>query len=393
LERWIDRENGRVRFSTVRVSCTPEKVEIDRMETVSDGQYRMILNHTDKSAILYELSDYQRMLQIHYSLKDMFNGLFGNIETFDKFERTGQENAGGVAYEIWEAEVTDQTGARDRYKYWLSPLTGQSGRFQCWYKNAGEQWRLGHDFYKIERNVDIPEGVFELVVPEGYEAKNTRETAIPLELDEEGGIGNCGLMLDPHISFALSDGSVILAWCSVDRESAIPQQKLFEGLEFGGPLPKLPAEIYGLKPRGWTGEIVYIGRHLTHTQKGEKFVEWSLYIPTGVPPVHSQILDYEAVCRYNLESQEDGVLEGTVNQNVPRLPGAGLPPSARNQMLRDTGLWITVNQGIPIKSSEDFDKWVLGAMVELSDDRSVPEPMTYESVLELADEIRQSITD
>jgi hypothetical protein len=364
IERWVDLENGRVRFSGVGVSCSPEEVKVTRSETVSDGQYKMILNHTDKYAVFYRMSDYQRMLEIHYSLNNMFGGLFVDIDNFEKFEKTGQEEMDGVIYDIWEAEVKETvTERRNRYKYWLSPISGQSGRFQLWYKNGTEPWRLGHDFYKIERDVDIPEGIFALEVPKDYEARNTKETAILLELDEGGSVGFDSLTLDPHISFTLSDGSVILAWRSMDRESATSQEELFESLEFGGALPKLPVEIYGLKPSGWTGEIAYFGQHLVYTQKGEKFVEWSLYIPDSPPPARNQMLGYDVLCKFNLEPQ----------------------PNWR--------IASTVNYGIFIETGEEFDKWVLGAMAELSDDGKAPENITYEGVLRLSEQIRESFIE
>jgi hypothetical protein len=44
-----------------------------------------------------------------------------------------------------------------------------------------------------------------------------------------------------------------------------------------------------------------------------------------------------------------------------------------------------------IETQEDFDMWVLGAMAELSDAGIAPEHVTYESVLELAEKVRDSL--
>ena len=54
----------------------------------------------------------------------------------------------------------------------------------------------------------------------------------------------------------------IVVCCNIEgeyRESETSQVELFEDLEFGGALPKLPVEIWGLKPGGWTGDITYMG--------------------------------------------------------------------------------------------------------------------------------------
>ena len=51
----------------------------------------------------------------------------------------------------------------------------------------------------------------------------------------------------------------------------------------------------------------------------------------------------------------------------------------------------TVDYGILIETSEDFDKWILGAMAELSDDGNAPQGITYDSVLQLAKETRASM--
>jgi hypothetical protein len=155
---------------------------------------------------------------------------------------------------------------------------------------------------------------------------------------------------------------VILGWCSLDRESETSQEYLFENLEFGGSLPKLPVEIWGLKPSGWTGDITYVGQHLAYTQKGDKFIEWSLYVPEGSPPARSEMLGYDVLYRFNLEEE----------------------PKWR--------IAYTLDYGIEIKSEEDFDIWVIGAITELSDNGVAPDDVSYESVLQLAERIRGSMT-
>lgn len=365
MEQWIDLENARVRFTGAGLSIGPNEVRINVGETVSDGEYKMCLSHTDKDAVFFKISNYQRMLEKHHSLNQMFGQMFGDIDKLNNFVKTGQEEIDGVEYDIWEGEVvhpvTEQT---DRYKYWLSPHTGESGRVQAWAKLDNGQWGLDYEYYIIDRDVEVPEGIFTTESPEGYALKNTKETVTFLELDDGSSI-HCGsLTLDPRISFTLSDGSVVLGWHSMDRESATPQEELFEGLEFGGALPKLPVEIYGLKPSGWTGDITYIGHHLAYTHKGSKFIEWSIYIQDGPAPARSEMLGYDVLYRFNLGEHK---------------------PKWR--------IGYTVDYGILIETPENFDWWVLGAMAELSDDGEAPQDITYESVLELAEQIRQSLVE
>lgn len=365
MEQWIDLENGRVRFTGVGLSIGPNEVRINLGETVSDGQYKMCLNHTDKSAIFFKISNYQRMLEKHHSLNQMFGQMFGDIDELDNFVKTGQEEINGVEYDIWEGEVVHSvTNQTERYKYCLSPTTGESGQVQAWVKLDNGQWALNYEYCLIGRDVPIPEGIFTTEAPEGYALENTKETATPLELDDGGSVHYGSLTLDPRISFTLSDGSVILAWYSTDRESTTSQAELFEDLEFGGALPKLPVEIYALKPSGWTGDITYIGQHLAYTQKAEKFIEWGIYVPDGPPPKHSEMLGYEVLYRFNLGEHRPNWILG-----------------------------YTVDYGILIETAENFDWWVLGAMAELSNDGKAPEGITYESVLKLTEHIRESLVE
>jgi len=150
-------------------------------------------------------------------------------------------------------------------------------------------------------------------------------------------------------SFTLSDGSVIVGWQSIDHEADQAQEPLFAKLTFGGRLPRLPLEIYGLRPVGPAGSITYTGPHLAYTRKADRFTEWSLYVPSGTSPAIVKQAGYNALYRSNSD------------------------PRSNAQM------GFTVEYGVLIKTAEDFDKWVRGAMAELSDD--APEPLPYEKVV------------
>ena len=364
VDNWIDLESGRSRYTGTGLSIDKNGVRVTIGETISDGQYQVNMNHTKKDVTFFKISDYQRMLNAYLISKLMYGQIFGEIEQLQNFEKVGWEQIDEVVYDIWQSEMIHAvTEHANRFKFWLSPNSGKLGRVQMWSKANNDQWELNYDYCDIDYNVVIPDGVFAMEIPEGYTLKNTMETAIPEELGSGGGVGysndQYNLRADTKIGFIMGDGSVIVAWRSVNNESETPQDELFMGLEFGGPLPELPVEIYGLKPAGVSSDITYTGYHLTHTQKAGKFIEWSLYVPDGTPPASVRQLGCDVLYRFNLDHE----------------------PKWR--------IGLTVDC-MPIEAVEDFGKWVLGAMAELSDDGRAPEDVTYESVLQLAEQVRKS---
>ena len=360
IDNWIDREGGRSCYTGTGLSVDKNGVRVTVSEAISDGQYKLILNHTERYAVFFSISNYQRMLEA-YRTSGVFSGqIFDDIEQLQNFEPVGWERMDGVEYQVWQRETAHAiTQHAVRLKFWLSPQTGELGRVQIWSRVDEDQWELSKDYF-IDYDVVVPEGVFTLEPPEGYTLKNTMETAIPRELGSDGGVGYANFSATTRIGFLMSDGSVVVAWESLDKESEIPQDEFFTGLEFGGPLPRLPVEIYGLKPSGISSELTYTGFHLTHTQKADKFIEWSLYVPDGTPPTSVRRLGFDVLYRFNIEPE----------------------PKWR--------IGLTVNCSLLIKGLEDFDKWVLGAMAELSDDGEAPEGITYERVLQLAEQVRES---
>ncbi len=368
IDNWLDLENGRSRHTGTGLSIDKNGVRVTIGETISDGQYQINLNHTKRDVTFFKISDYQRMLNVHLISKLIYGQIFGEIEQLQNFEKVGREQIDEVIYDIWQGEmihtVVEHT---NRLKFWLSPNSGKLGRVQMWSKASDDQWELNSDFCDFEYNVVIPNGIFAMEIPEGYTLKNTRETAMPLELGGGGGVGygddQCSLWAGTQIGFIMGDGSVIVAWRSINKKSETPQDELFMGLEFGGPLPKLPVEIYGLKPAAVSSDITYTGYHLTFTQKAGKFTEWGLYVPEGAPPASVRQLGCDVLYRFNLDHE----------------------PKWR--------IGLTVDCILPIETVEDFGEWVLGAMAELSDDGKAPESVTYESALQLAEQIRESLVE
>jgi len=368
---WIDPENARSQHRYTAFSGNSNSVKIVTWEMISSGKYRLDLNHTDKNATFFRISDYQRMFSAHHICQLMQSDALGDVEQLENFKKVGWEEIDGIRYDIWLGQVVRSvTGHANRFKFWIRPDKKELVRTQSWVRANSGQWQLQYD-YEIFRNVEIPQGIFETQVPQGYVALNRERQAKKLlpPQDFSGSvigyqIGEYNLLLQTAISFTMSDGSVILAWSSADRKSRTPLNALFESLRFGGPVPKLPVEICGLKPAGTSHKVTYSGYHLTYTRKGDRllrFTEWSLFVPDGRAPWSVKRLGYDVICSFNLERE---------------------PPWT---------ITLKVPHGLTIKSAEDFNKWVLGAMAELSGDGKAPKDITYENVLQLANQIGQSL--
>lgn len=366
IDNWLDLENGRSRYTGTGLSMDKNGVRVTISEVISDGQYQMCLNHTEKNVTFFKTSEFQRMLNAFRISKMIRGQIFGDIEQLQNFEQTTSEQIDGIVYDVWRGEMTSALAEHaNRLKFWISPATGQLGRIQMFSKGKDDQWDLGYDYSDIDYNVEIPDGIFSMEIPEDYTLINTKETAIALELGGGGGVGYSdtlySLKANTMIGFIMSDDSIIAGWYSVDNNSEVPQEDFFTGLEFGGALPALPVEIYGLKPAVKDSDITYTGYHLAYTRKEDKIIEWSLYVPDGTPPINIDKFGCHVLYQFNLDPE----------------------PKWR--------LGLSVDCGLLIENADDFDKWVLGGMAELSDDGMAPEDITYERVLQLAQNIRKSL--
>jgi hypothetical protein len=381
INDWIDVEHSRSRHSGAGLGVDDRGVRVTVSETISDGPYRMSMNHTDRSARYYRVSPYQQKLTTYQMSKLLSGQLFGDIEQLSDSVVVGREQIDGVAYDIWQSDASGF-----RCKMWLSADFGKLGRAQVLSQVASGRWELQRDYQVIEYNVEVPEGVFSMDPPSGYTTANSQETAVLEELGSGGGVAyeddQHSLQCDIRMSFTLSDGSVLLGWFSTDRgrggstrvnqqkdsdtrewsnadgTSMAPTEASFEGIRFSGPVPQLPVEIYALKPAGGDSGVTYEGHHLAYTHKGDKFIEWSLYIPNGTPPSNVEQLGYEVLYRFNLDPKPMWIIH------------------------------MTEGYGILIENAKDFDTWILGAMAELSDSGTAPGQVTYQAVLELIQQVR-----
>jgi hypothetical protein len=389
FEFWYDIENGRNRTKSVGHSidsynCTYEE---RFSESIFDGQYTLEIDHHTKEAEYFLLSPFCKQIAKHLFSNDVNFYLFGDLFQLRNSIIIDRELIDNIEYDVWQGEIINrETGTQEIWKYWVSPDTGKLGRTQTWRREDDSFWKLSSEIVKIEYNIDVSDEMFEAMPPAGYKLVNTKETAQVQYLDDqEQGIkadattcnGEFWIWIDEKIGFTLDNGSVILGWSSSSSNLKVPQSEIFDALYPGGPLPKLPMEISNLKATSYEGEILYTGRHLAYTKKGDGFYEWSIYVPVTKPKTRSEIIRYSAPCNLNVD------LPGPDDYNCPEYSMVDLDG------LKSADLFMF--DDILIESAEDFNKWVLGAMAELSDQGTAPQGLTYESVLDLTEQIRESM--
>ncbi len=360
IDNWTDVVNARVRFTTTYLTSGADGVKVGRSEVIHDGPSWIRIDHGDRrSASYFRVSEYQQKLGARRTSKLISGQLFGDITQLSSSVVVGTERVDGVACDIWQSD--DAHGSR--WKQWLSADTGRLARAQVLRKMKSGEWKVATDYSLIEYNVEPPEDTFAVKPPEGYTESNSLQTAYPMDLDVGGFSGwadaNYDYKCGPKVAFALADGSIVLAWQSFEYRDKEKQAPFFDGVTFGGPLPKLPLEFYALKPAEGSSEPLYTGYHLAFTRKQGRFIEWSLYVPNGTPPTDVQASGYKMLYRYNLES----VQRVTFNN-------------------------MTVKPEFTIDTTTEFDEWVLGAMAELSDDGQAPAEVTYQKVTDLAGQLR-----
>jgi len=371
-EVWVDVPNQRMRDitqSSYTIAATGKK-HVDRVETVFANRFLMHLNHTKRWMYFNKLSPMRQKLKIRRRLDDY--ACLVSPEMLEGYSRVGQERIEGVEYDIWQCQTLKGPQGHDiKLKCWLSPTTGQIGKI-CRYfrlKQGNQDWLPLSVEEEIDRNNRIPDEVFEINIPDGYAKpfdNSTPETA------NFHGLGPSRLYLDGVVAgscvcFTLDDRSVIVGWTSFINEDE-DQKYLFEGLKPGDELPKLPAILEKLVfiptvfvPGGLQEKSIYLGRHLAFTQKDGRFIEWGLYVPESKPQIVLPQYVYREFYRF-IDRPHEPLKEGNP------LNGTRLQP-------------------------EEFDEFVLGAMAELSDDGKAPDGVTYETVLQLAEEIRASMNE
>ncbi len=357
-ESWLDPERGRLRQPTYWLKNPPGEVSLG--ERIIDGDYLMTVNHTQRWVEFARLDDFHRTLEQRRAADDIFTRLFGQRDECGKFAQIGAKEIGGAQFAVWELEVEEPLiGIALRSQCALNPRTGEIGEVLSWTKwRVQKDWQPRLNLTLFERGLPISDTVFDTTPPAGYTLKNTKDTAPVPPLSNGSGQGN-GLENTEYISFKLPDGSVLVAWGSRDLESDASQEPLFAGLEFGGPLPKLPIEYAALRQQFEDKQVTYAGRHLAYTRGGDRFHEWSLYVAPEANALPRWWNFHLVMHRFNL-------------------PEDRLTPI----------LILSVSAAMPIDNAQEFDALVRGAMVELSETHQAPAGITFERVMQLARDVR-----
>jgi len=364
-ELWLDVPNMREHFISYMSWSTPDgKMGLNLIEGVRDREYAMDIDHTEKTVRFNKVSLVERRLQNKDAIQRYLNKI--TEEELHYFEWVGQETINGILYDIWERESEEihDPQTYKRVRCWMSPSTGDIGRIYIWRKNNENDWRLSWSVETIERDIEIPDSIFEFNAPEDYKYYNTLETAYDSGLGE-GIYFIGGVRFGMPINFTLDDGSVIVSWHCVGTQTRVfqDQEHLFKDLVPGDHLPQLPMVIYGLKtiPRETYSHpvILFTGRHLAYTKKGNWNVEWAIFVPEEPLPVTNEGQGYRMLCEFNLENEQ--------------------PPQEGNPLSENR------------IDADEFDLLVRAAMAELSDDGMAPEQVTYQNVMELTQQIRKSL--
>ena len=351
VEYWYDFTNGRARL-TKNVFVGGLNPHVGQDESVNDGQYTMNINHTEKSVAftINADSDFHRELFIRRNYLSMLQRIYSDADQIDTFDQVGVEKIDGDLYDIWE-----RSGNQEKIRLWLSPASGHIARCTRWSGKRENDWTLRYEIDLIERNLDIPDSVFDTSVPAGYHASSSKELAKTSSFIPIIGGGSGGLTV--YIMFTLSDGSVIIGWNSIHPEDARTQTALFQDLTPGGPLPELGIVVTALDGIGLGSSpmISYTGHHLTTTQKDGKFIEWGVYI-SGQETSSLGIRGYQLINRYNIN---------TVQVNLNSGPG------------------------LSIENEYDFETLVMGAMAELNDSGYAPNEVSYQDLMSLIQKIKE----
>ena len=362
VEHWVDIENSRWRSITPGASSGPDGVEIYVSERICDGtEFVLNLDHIKKQAGFSKISQIQRKMRSRGLLENAMVFVCGDPELYDLYQIVGEEQIDGQIYNIWELSIEQEGVPGFKMHSWLSPTTGDFAKAVVWIKESEGNWNRRFDINVLERNITIPDSVFAMDIPDDYSLTNTRQTAPKKQLSKVTGANN-SYQLNMHILFTLQDGSVIACWSSENRNSEDSQAHLFADTEMGGDLPKLPFEVYALEASVNGSKEIFEGRHLCYTELDGKFYEWGIYTPAEkIDYRQSRTQSYSVIYRVNCESE--------------------------------AAFRLATGADLLLRSKEDFETFVLGTMAELSDNQQPPDNITYEQVMLLTEQIRQSMTD
>ena len=276
IESWIDLDNNRWRTFSPNILASNGAMTISPGEVVYDGNgIRSYIDHTEKQVHYYTLSPLQQSLEQRKQIRKYNTMVFGAFDQFDHCQIIDHEAIDGIGYEVWEAVVT-QHFFTYKTNAWLDPATGTLLKSKRWLQSSDGTWLLSREMQLIQRDVEIPESIFNVDIPDGYEALATPETA-PEQSMFRATISSSDALLTEYLLFSLPDGSLIACWSSKKKDHSDSQTDLFVDCQPGGVFPELPSKLHQFKALMEGREIVFSGCHLTATQKEGQYYEWGLY--------------------------------------------------------------------------------------------------------------------
>jgi hypothetical protein len=369
---WVDQPNLSWCWRETYVGKRPGVASSDTeeqhasIERMCDGQYVMVVNHGEKSVSYEKPTPFKLRYQVRHE-RDNATPL--TAELLESCTYSGEELLDGQTHQIWEHVVPPYGDGRSfKSRLWFSPQRGEVSRVVTWAQSpyTNGQWVEAMVWERFERDVTPPPGTFSTEPPSGYRLTNTKETADPDTLDTCSEFGRAGNRITyGHVTYEFPGRVLLFAVSSIEKgKEAASQENLFKDLVPGGPLPKLPMEIHTLRPTTRMGTLAWLGFHLVHTHKNGRYYEWTLYVPNQTAP-RGGIPSYEGEYRVHTEGPAEPDPEFRVSW------GAGNP--------------------LHIRNIADFDEFVLGAMAELSDGGNAPEGITYDYVMQLSQQIHQSL--
>jgi hypothetical protein len=336
------------------------------IDHICDGQYVMVVDHGEKSVSYEKPTPFKLRYQVRYE-RDQATPITSEI--LENYTPAGQEPLDGQTHQVWEQIVPPFGDGRSfRFKLWFSPQRGEVSRMVTWARSplTNEQWVETGVLEGFERDLTPPPGTFSTEPPPGYRLTNTKETADPDTFDTCSVFGKVGNRTAyGNADFELPGRVLLFGWSCIEKgKDTASQESLFQNLVAGGSLPELPLEIHTLLPTPRMGTLAWPGFHLAHTQKNGRHYEWTLYVPNQTAP-RSGVMRYDGEYR--------------VHTAGPSKPDPELPPS-----------W-GAGEPLHIRNNADFNEFVLGAMAEASDGGVAPEGITYDYVMQLSLQIRESL--
>jgi hypothetical protein len=356
-EVWLDAEKGLYRDRYTDDVLGEDGRPLNDGEAYRDGQFATVINHGQRRAAHVRVNRLASLAEARDARRAVLgdSGL-GDPAKLQAFQKTGQERVKGVQCDVWTGRVPRPSSGDVDVTAWVGASDGMLRKLHLRAVDAGGMNFVSRTVDVIDAGAAIPAGVFRCEVPKGYAVEEPKDGAPGEEFDRGFSTGN---KYRVRLAFTLPGGSVIVGWNNF-RSQRIPPAA-FEGIQPGGPVPRLATVITALRTNGVPGgDIEFAGRHLAvTTAKDGETLEWSLFVPLRPPPPRERFFGYT----FEFGAPEDG--EGP--RQKADYPG-----------------------DVEIASAEDFDTFVRGAMAESSEGGAAPQHVRLDRVAALAESILKS---